>query len=67
VIKELQSLYDLGYRGHIDIVDDNFIGNKKKAKDLLRELKNGLKTTIIHFILLLKPQLTWPMMMNCFS
>ncbi|MDP4223830.1 MAG: B12-binding domain-containing radical SAM protein [Bacteroidota bacterium] len=39
VIKELQCLYDLGYRGHIDIVDDNFIGNKKKAKDLLRELK----------------------------
>jgi radical SAM superfamily enzyme YgiQ (UPF0313 family) len=39
VIKELQYLYDLGYRGHIDIVDDNFIGNKKKAKDLLRELK----------------------------
>ena len=39
VIKELQSLYDLDYRGHIDIVDDNFIGNKKKAKDLLCELK----------------------------
>ena len=39
MIKELQSLYDLGYRGHIDIVDDNFIGNKKKAKDLLRDLK----------------------------
>jgi len=38
VIKELQSIYDLGYRGRIDIVDDNFIGNKKKAKDLLREL-----------------------------
>jgi radical SAM superfamily enzyme YgiQ (UPF0313 family) len=39
VIKELQSLFDLGYRGHIDIVDDNFIGNKKKVKDLLHELK----------------------------
>jgi hypothetical protein len=39
----LQSLYDLGYRGHIDIVDDNFIGNKKKAKDLLRELKTWTK------------------------
>jgi radical SAM superfamily enzyme YgiQ (UPF0313 family) len=43
VIKELQSLYDLGYRGHVDIVDDNFIGNKKKAKDLLRELKKWTK------------------------
>jgi len=39
MIKELQFLYDLGYRGHIDIVDDNFIGNKKKVKDLLCELK----------------------------
>ena len=39
VIKELQSLYDFGYRGHIDIVDDNFIANKKRVKDLLRELK----------------------------
>jgi radical SAM superfamily enzyme YgiQ (UPF0313 family) len=39
VIRELQSLYDLGYRGHIDMVDDNFIGNKVKAKGLLRELK----------------------------
>jgi radical SAM superfamily enzyme YgiQ (UPF0313 family) len=38
-LKELQYLYDLGYRGHIDFVDDNFIGNKKKAKELLREIK----------------------------
>jgi hypothetical protein len=38
VISELNSLYDLGYRGHIDIVDDNFIGNKKKVKELLREI-----------------------------
>jgi radical SAM superfamily enzyme YgiQ (UPF0313 family) len=38
VIRELQSLYDLGYRGHIDMVDDNFIGNKKKTKELLREM-----------------------------
>jgi radical SAM superfamily enzyme YgiQ (UPF0313 family) len=38
LIKELQALYDLGYRGHIDMVDDNFIGNKKKVKDLLREI-----------------------------
>jgi radical SAM superfamily enzyme YgiQ (UPF0313 family) len=39
VIKELQSLYDLGHRGHIDFVDDNFIGNKKRVKELLREIK----------------------------
>jgi radical SAM superfamily enzyme YgiQ (UPF0313 family) len=32
ILKELQTLYDLGYRGHIDMVDDNFIGNKKKVK-----------------------------------
>ncbi|MCX6278083.1 MAG: B12-binding domain-containing radical SAM protein [Bacteroidetes bacterium] len=38
VIRELQSLYDLGYRGHIDMVDDNFIGNKKKVKALLHEM-----------------------------
>lgn len=42
VIKEIQYLYDLGHRGHIDFVDDNFIGNKKKVKELLREIKNWL-------------------------
>jgi hypothetical protein len=32
VIAELQRLYDLGYRGHVDFVDDNLIGNKKSLK-----------------------------------
>ena len=36
--KELQAVYDLGYRGHLGIVDDNFIGNKKAVKVLLPEL-----------------------------
>jgi hypothetical protein len=35
VLAELQALYDLGYRGHVDVVDDNFIGNKKAVKELL--------------------------------
>ncbi len=39
MIKELQALYDLNYRGHIDIVDDNFIGNKKQVKETLRAIK----------------------------
>jgi radical SAM superfamily enzyme YgiQ (UPF0313 family) len=43
IIKELQSLYDLGYRGHIDFVDDNFIGNKKKVKSLLSDIKTWTK------------------------
>lgn len=39
IIKELQALYDLNYRGHVDIVDDNFIGNKKRVKEVLRAVK----------------------------
>lgn len=38
VISEFQTIYDLGYRGFFFIVDDNFIGNKIKVKELLREL-----------------------------
>jgi radical SAM superfamily enzyme YgiQ (UPF0313 family) len=35
VLTELQTLYDLGYRGHVDFVDDNLIG---KRKDVVRVL-----------------------------
>ncbi len=35
VLLELQKIHDLGYRGHVEIVDDNFIGNKKAVKELL--------------------------------
>ncbi|MCC6672500.1 MAG: B12-binding domain-containing radical SAM protein [Planctomycetes bacterium] len=43
MLAELQRLYDLGYRGHIDLVDDNFIGNKKLAKLFLPELRKWLE------------------------
>jgi radical SAM superfamily enzyme YgiQ (UPF0313 family) len=42
MLRELQTLYDLGYRGHVDLVDDNFIGNKKLVKQFLPDLKTWL-------------------------
>ncbi|MBN1160335.1 MAG: B12-binding domain-containing radical SAM protein, partial [Dehalococcoidales bacterium] len=33
MVAELESLYRRGWRGSLFIVDDNFIGNKKKLKD----------------------------------
>ena len=44
IIKELQTLYNLNYRGHIDIVDDNFIGNKKYIKTILQVIKEWSET-----------------------
>lgn len=38
ILRELESLYRLGYRGHVDFVDDNFIGNKKSVMAFLPEL-----------------------------
>lgn len=37
-LAELQTLYDLGWRGSLFIVDDNFIGNQRNVKRMLREL-----------------------------
>jgi len=38
MLTELDALYALGYRGHVDFVDDNFIGNKKALKAFLPQL-----------------------------
>ena len=38
MLAELQALYDLGYRGHVDFVDGNLIGNKRAPKRFLPEL-----------------------------
>jgi hypothetical protein len=39
ILAELDALYVLGFRGHVDFVDDNLIGNKKALRQLLPELK----------------------------
>ena len=38
MLAELDRLYALGYRGHIDFVDDNLIGNKRAVKKFLPAL-----------------------------
>jgi uncharacterized protein DUF4070/radical SAM family protein len=43
MLAELQRLHDLGYRGHVDFVDDNFIGNKKVVKRFLPRLRAWLE------------------------
>ena len=40
---EFQALYDLGWRGTLFVVDDNFIGNKKNVRNLLPELAKWQK------------------------
>jgi len=38
VVRELEALRQRGWRDMVFIVDDNFIGNRKRSKELLREL-----------------------------
>ena len=37
-LSEVQAVYDTGFRGSLFIVDDNFVGNKPRVRELLREL-----------------------------
>ena len=39
MIREVEALYTSGWRGSLFIVDDNFIGNKRKVKKMLVRLK----------------------------
>lgn len=45
MLAELQALHDAGYRGHVDFVDDNLIGNKKALKQFLPALEAWQKAT----------------------
>ncbi|MDX2473171.1 MAG: B12-binding domain-containing radical SAM protein [Candidatus Krumholzibacteria bacterium] len=38
MLRELDALHTLGYRGHVDFVDDNFIGTPKTLKPFLAAL-----------------------------
>ena len=42
LLAELDCIYNLGWRGAVFLVDDNFIGNKRNVKLLLPELKTWM-------------------------
>jgi radical SAM superfamily enzyme YgiQ (UPF0313 family) len=51
IIKELDRLYSLHWRGPVVVVDDNFIGNKNEIKNnLLPVMKNWMQTHKYPFI-----------------
>lgn len=49
-VAELQRLYDQGFRGWIDIADDNFIGNRLKIKPVLRAVAEWSKANNYPFV-----------------
>lgn len=49
VIAELETLHRLGARGSVFICDDNFIGSKKHAQALLKELTPWLRSRVEPF------------------
>jgi radical SAM superfamily enzyme YgiQ (UPF0313 family) len=49
MVAELEALYSRGWRGSVFIVDDNFIGNKGKVKDLLRAIISWQKGRLRRF------------------
>jgi len=58
MLAELEALYRLGYRGHVDFVDDNLIGNKKAIKAFLPALESWIKEHDYPFELTRKTQNT---------
>lgn len=43
VIAELDAIYNTGWRSSVFIVDDNFIGNRKKVKLILQDIAQWMK------------------------
>ncbi len=51
MIREFEILYDMGWRGSLFVVDDNFIGNQSKVKSFLRAVIPWLKARRFPFAL----------------
>ncbi|PRY98273.1 B12-binding domain-containing radical SAM protein [Marinilabilia salmonicolor] len=51
ILRELDELYHLNWRGSVSIVDDNFIGNKNEVKfNLLPSMKNWMQAHKYPFV-----------------
>jgi len=57
MLAEFDALYELGWRGTVFVVDDNFIGNKKNVRQLLPELTRWQKEHGYPFSLLTEASL----------
>jgi len=57
ILAEFDTLRDLGWRGQVFIVDDNFIGNKKNVRTLLPELAKWQKENGFPFSLITESSL----------
>ena len=57
VLAELDQIYQLGWRGRVFLVDDNFIGNKKNVKLLLPRLVGWMRDHKFPFSLITEASL----------
>lgn len=57
IIGELQTLFDLGYRGQITFVDENFIGKKKQVKKLLLVIREWSEAKNFPFFFMVQASL----------
>jgi len=58
VIAELDAIYNIGWRNAVFIVDDNFIGNRKKVKLILNEITLWMKKYNKPFVLSTEASIT---------
>jgi radical SAM superfamily enzyme YgiQ (UPF0313 family) len=50
MIAELDAIYQLGWRGVVSVIDDNFIANRRHAKVFLEELESWMKQKNYPFV-----------------
>ncbi len=52
IVSELNALKEIGWRGRVFFVDDNFIGNRKRVKEALRAIRKWMEENSYPFAFL---------------